>query len=181
MIKKLLALIFALFSCVHAQQDDDSALFDFAFQELIYDIGVNLAQQQKIIDDVSAKDALMNVYEQVDQVAQIVDLFMMIDDEIVELGISSIEELIDFELDHNENMAQACIAWLAAYQKVFNIFIQIHGPNGSFVDWCYDIVIISAVDEVQELQDPLYEQLWHAGYEALQAQREFEDSLKALE
>ena len=163
------------------QQDADQQTIDFAFQELVYDMGISLAGQNLIVDNQSAKDALINVYNQVDQVNQIVDLFMMIDEEIVGQEISTIEDLIDYEIAMHDNLAQSCIAWLAAYQNAFMIFLEIHGPDASFVDWCQDVVFISSLQGDEELENPAYEALWQASYDVIEAQKDFEAALQEIE
>lgn len=180
MMKKL-ALIFAMiFVPMHAQDFDQQAM-DLALQELIYDMGMSLSDQDLIVDGPSAKNALLNVYQQVEQVAQIIELFMIIDEELVALDISTIDNLIDFELNHHPVMAQACINLLSAYQNLFILFIQLHGQNVSFEVWCQDVQLISSLPEGQEFLDPAYEQLWQASYDVIEAQKDFEDSLENLE
>jgi hypothetical protein len=180
MIKKLMMMCLMLFPAIQAQ-DIDQQDIDLEYQELIYDMGISLIRQQTIIDNVTAKNALVNLYNEVEQVNQIIDLFMIIDEELVELEISTVEDLIDFQIEMNKNMAQSCIAWLAAYQHVFTIFLEIHGSEASFIDWCHDIVFIASLEGDEELENPLYEKLWQASYEVLEAQKVFEVALQELE
>ncbi len=163
------------------QQDDsfDQVAIDLAFQELIYDMGICLAGQDLIVDNQSAKDAFINVYNQIEQVNQIIDLFMIIDEELVEQEITTIEDLIDYEIAVEDNVAQSCIAWLAAYQKVFIIFLQIHGSDASFVDWCQDVIFMSELEDGQELDNLDYFALWQASLDVMKAQKEFEAALQA--
>lgn len=180
MIKKLMFMFLMIFAVAQAQ-DEDQQVSDFAFQELIYDLGRNLADQEVIVDNATAKNALIHAYYQVDQVNQILDLFMMIDEEIADQEIVTVEDLIDYEMAMNKNMAESCIAWLAAYQKVFIIFLEIHGPDASFIDWCHDVMFISSLQGDEELQDPAYEKLWQASYDVIEAQKVFENELQELE
>lgn len=180
MIKKLTVMFLMLFVGVQAQ-DFDQQEIDLSYQELIYDMGISLTRQETIVDNTTAKNALINLYNEVEQVNQIIDLFMMIDEELVELEISTVEDLIDFEIEMNKNMAQSCIAWLAAYQHVFTIFLEIHGSDASFIDWCHDIVFITSLQGDEELENPLYQKLWQASYEVLEAQKVFEAALQELE
>jgi hypothetical protein len=185
MMKKLMMALCFMFASVHPQdfkqEDFDQQETDLAFQELIYDMGVVLAVQNPIVNNATGTQALINLYNQVEQVNQIVDLFMMIDEELVDLDITTIEDLIDYEINQNEPIAQSCIAWLAAYQKVFTIFLEIHGQQASFIDWCHDMAFVASLDSDTQLEDPSYEALWQAVYEVLQAQKVFEAALQELE
>lgn len=178
MIKKLFLIVLTLFATAQAQ-DLQQESCDLAFQELIYDIGMSLAVQNLIVDNVTARDAMLNVYEDVEQVTQIVDLFLMIDEEMVELEITTIDALVDYEMQNHKKIAESCIAWLFAYQNLFKVFVTIHPQDNSFEVWCDDVLFISSLEEGQELEDLGYAQLWQASYDVLEAQSNFEETLKS--
>ena len=182
MIKKIIMMFcLFMFSHVPAQDPMDQINFDMAFQELLYEMGMNLAQQDLIVDSNLARQAVINLYNQVDDFHEIVDLFMMIDEELVQAQITTIQDLIDYHVVMHNDIAQAFLAWLVAYQQTFIIFIQIHGSNASFIDWCSDIMLLSNLEQDQELQDPLYQDLLQACCYTLQIQVDLELLLEDLE
>ena len=191
MIKKLMMVFCLMFAFVQAQDIDPDysykydnnidQVIDLAFQEFIYDMGICLAGQDTIVDNVTGIDALVNVYHQIDQAGQILDLFMMIDDELVAADVSSVEDLIAYEMVMHNDLAQACIAWLAAYQNVFTVFLKIHGSDASFIDWCNDVVFLSEIEDGKNLKDAGYQALWQASVDVLQAQAVFEVALQQLD
>lgn len=180
MIKRLFLIAMTFFVTAQAQDFDQSAL-EVAFQELIYDMGMSLVDQDLIIDVATAKNALLNIYENVEQVQQIIDLQMGMDSELVENQVTTIDQLIDFEIDAHENVIQTGVVWLTAFQKLFTTFMALHPVDASFQAWCHDIEFISSFQDGQEQLDPAYLQLWQAGYEVVQAQEKFEDALREVE
>ena len=180
MIKKIMFIFCYIFLSLQ-DQDANEIRIDLAYQELVYDFGMLLIEHESIIDSQTAKIALVDVYNNLPQVHQILDLIMIIDEELCESNITNIEDLIDFEINVHEDIVQASILWLAAYQNVFEIFVDIHGPDASFVDWCYDIVFLESLQGDEDLQDPAYEKLWQACCDAMQAQKAFEDVWSEIE
>ncbi len=203
MMKKLFLIVCMFFGAVHAQdkdyvgidfeyQDQDSNVdyedddygddfIDIAYEELVYDVGMNLANQDLIVDIDTAKNALLSLYQNVVQVTQIVDLFMMIDDEIVELNITTMDELFEYELNNHESVMQACVAWLTAYQNMFIVFQSIHSENASLEVWCQDMLYFGLLVDDEQPTDPDYLELWQAGLEVLETQEVFEDALVDIE
>lgn len=178
-MKKLFLIVVTFFATVQAQDvDQDDA--NIAFQELIYDMGICLADQDTIIDAPTAKSALLHLYQDVSQVMQIVDLFMIIDEEVVEQKITTVEELIDYEIEIQQDAAQAGIAWLSAYQNLFIIFTALH-DDVSFEVWCDDMAFFASLADDEEPSDQDYLELWYASCAVLEAQADFEDALKDCE
>jgi hypothetical protein len=180
MMKKLFLILLTFFAAVQAQDTDQDDL-DFAFQELVYDMGISLARQNLIIDMPTAKNALLNVYQDVTQVMQIVDLFMIIDEEIVEQNITTIDALIDFEINGKQAIAQTGIAWLSAYQNLFIVFTSLHPEDSSFEVWCDDMAFFASLEDGQEPVEPAYLELWQASCAILDVQEAFEYALKNIE
>ena len=60
MLKKLLCMLMTLFTTVYTQYDNDE-LIDGAFQELIYTIGMHLAEQPAIQDANQAQKILLGM------------------------------------------------------------------------------------------------------------------------
>jgi len=198
-MKKLFLIASMFFGVVHAQDEDfdqdyvaidfeyqdenddyDDDYVDIAYEQLVYDVGISLANQDLIVDTQTAKNALLSLYQNVTEVTQIVDLFMMIDDEIVELDITTIDELFDYELQNNESVVQACVAWLIAYQNLFIVFQSMH-PENSFEVWCQDMMYFGSLADDEQPTDSDYLELWQACVAVLQAQEDFEDELADLE
>jgi hypothetical protein len=163
------------------EYEGDDNYIDLAIEELIYEMGMNLAEQDLIVDGITAKQALLSLYQNVEEVTQIVDLFMMIDDEIAALDITTIDELFEYELHNHSDMVQACVAWLTAYQNMFIIFQSIHADDSSFEVWCQDMLYFGALADDEQPTDPDYLELWQAGVAVLQAQDDFEDALADIE
>ena len=180
MMKKLFLIVVTFFATIQAQDvnQDDANL---AFQELIYDMGICLADQDTVVDVPTAKAALLHLYQDVSQVMQIVDLFMIIDEEVVEQKITTVEELIDYEIEIQQDAAQYGIAWLRAYQDLFIIFTALHNNDVSFEVWCDDMAFFGSLADDEEPSDPNYLELWYASCAVLEAQADFEDALKDFE
>ncbi|MDP3787809.1 MAG: hypothetical protein Q8Q60_00655 [Candidatus Chromulinivorax sp.] len=168
------------FVTVQAQDYDQDDL-NPALQELVFDVGMSLAEQNTIVDIMSMKDALSHVYQDVYDVAQIVDMYMMIDEEIVEQNITTLDALIDYEINGNEVLAQAAIAWLLAYQDLFIIFTAIHQKDSSFEVWCEDMAILESLTDDEMPEDVAYLQLWLAACVFYEAQADFEYALRYAE
>ncbi len=161
--------------------EDDNDDIDLAIEELIYEMGMNLAEQDLIIDAQTAKQALLSLYQNVEQVTQVIDLFMMIDYEVAELNITNLDELFEYELNNHAEMVQACVAWLIAYQNMFMIFQSMHSGDSSFEVWCQDMLYFGALADDEQPTEPDYLELWQAGVAVLQAQEDFEDALDDIE
>ncbi len=180
MIKKLFLMGLMFFATAQAQ-DYDQDDYNPAFQELVFDVGMSLAEQNTIEDLASMKEALLQVYQDVYDVAQIIDMFMMIDEEIVEQNITTLDALIDYEINGDEDFAQIAIAWLSAYQDLFIIFKAMHQEDSSFDVWCNDIAFLGSLEDDEMPEDADYIQLWLAVYIFYQAQEDFEYALKSIE
>jgi hypothetical protein len=161
--------------------EDDNDYIDLAIEELIYEMGVKLAEQDLIVDAQTTKQALLSLYQNIEQVTQVVDLFMMIDDEIAQLDITNMDELFEYELNHHPEMVQACVVWLKAYQNMFMIFESMHSEDSSFEVWCQDMLYFGALADDEQPTEPDYLELWQAAVAVLQAQEDFEDALDDLE
>jgi len=179
-MKKLFLIFIAFMSSVQAQ-DVNSGAAEVAFQELIYDIGISLSDQDIIFDRPTTKNALLHVYEELDEVSQIVDLLLVIDEEMVEQQITTAEELLDYKIDSHEDVEKTLIAWLTAYQNLFIVFIALHDSDVSFDTWCSDIDFVTSLQDYQEIVDSGYVEFWHASYVFMDAQRNFEVVLRSTE
>ncbi len=169
---------------VTAQQDSQSSDQDdqaLVFQELIFDIGMNLVYQDTVVDRATMKDALAHLYQNVYEVMQIVDMYMMIDEEFIAQNITTLDQLIDYELDGDEQLAQAAIAWLSAYQTLFIMFTAIHQEDCSFEAWCNDMAFLASLADDEQPEDVEYVMLWLAASEFYDAQIDLEYALKDLE
>lgn len=180
MIKKMFFIVLAFFTTMQVQSQDQDDI-DSAFHELIYNMGICLSEQNTIVDAITAKHALLNLYQNVGQITQIVDLFMVVDEEIIEQNITTVEELIDYEINSQNVIAQAGIAWLQAYQDLFIIFKSLHEDDISFEIWCDDMAFFDSLADDEEPEDPDYLAFWHASCAMLNAQADFEDALKDIE
>ncbi|MBV8661218.1 MAG: hypothetical protein JO129_03690 [Candidatus Dependentiae bacterium] len=180
MIKRLFLIAMAFFVTAQAQDFDEDAL-EVAFQELIYDIGMSLVDQNLITDVATAKNALLYIYQNVEQVQQIIDLQIGMDSELIENQTTTIDQLIDFEMNSHEDIVRAGIAWLTAYQQLFIAFVALHPADTSFQSWCDDIEFISSLSDDQEPVGSIYLPLWQASYAVIQAQENFEEALRELE
>lgn len=173
-------LIFATFFVAAQQdmQDYDQQDDNIAYYELVFDIGMNLAQQKQIEDMSSLQEALSEVYQQVDQVAQIVDVYMMMDEDLAHQNISSVAELIDYEIGGDEVLAQAMVAWLSAYQTLFFVFTAIHQPQDhTFEVWYDDIQFLGSLTDDELPEDVAYRALLCAVQIFYEAQADFEAAL----
>lgn len=181
MMKKLFGIFLAFFVTMHAQQDSDQENLSFAVQELVYDMGISLAQQDTVIDLPTAKKVLSSMYQAIPDVMQIVDIYMMIDEEIVAQEITTIDALIDYEIDGQPVIAQTGIALLSAYQDLFTIFIAMHPEDSSFEVWCNDMVFLDSLADDEQPEDSDYVQLFLASCAVLNAQEDFEFALRNIE
>lgn len=161
---------------VHPQEH-----LDIAFQELIYTMGMNFVKQNPIVDCSSAKNALLHTYEEVDQVRQIVDVFMEIDEEIVARNITTVDALLDFEMKSHPRIVQTGLDWLSAYQQVFTIFVGMHQDDRSFEVWRNDVALITCMQDDHIVVDDEYVNLYEAICTMLETQAMFEDALKNCE
>lgn len=180
MMKKIFLIVLSFFVTVHAQdmnQDD----FDIAYQELVYDIGMSLAKQNTVVDLPTAKNALSSVYQAIPDVMQIIDIYMMTDEEIVKHQITTIDALIDYEINGNQAIAQTGIALLSAYQNLFTVFMAMHAKDSSFEIWCNDMAFLASLPDDQPIEDPNYAQLWLASCVVLNAQDDFGLALRNVE
>lgn len=185
MIKKVWLTLGCLFSfgmiSIGASNFSNDQGIQDAYYNLIYDMGIALAKQPEIVDVASTKQALLSIYDTVDQAGQIIDLFMQFDPEIIDLKIESFSDLVDYSSVHSPDAFQACFQWLVLYQELFTIFCQHHGVHISFEQWVNDINVISNIDTLDELQglhEDYFKYLWIASCAMLEAQAAFEDILQ---
>ena len=179
MLKRLFLIVLTSFACLQGQEIAEKVT-DLAFQELVYDMGMNLADQHLVVDGPTLKKALVCLYEDVQQVTQIIDLFLIIDEELVEQNITTIDQLVDYEIATHPYVVESAITWLSAYQKLFMIFMALHPQDASFETWCNDIEFISSLQDDEEPADPGYVIFWQASYAVMQAQADFEDTLRDI-
>ncbi len=179
MFKKIVLILCAFFVTVQAQDTDQQA-FELSYQELIYDIGMSLVEQDTICDEASAQNAIINVCQDVDQVAQIVLAFLMMDEEMVEENITTVDQLIDYELSEHHDLAMACIVYLQAHQDVFTIFTQLHPEDVSFYAWYRDMAYLGSLTDESQVQDPGYQDLYQACCYMIEAQIDLGHEFKAL-
>lgn len=179
MMKKILFMLMAFILPLQAQNQAQEE-FDPAFQELLYDIGMQLAQQNKIVDVSSAKVASDSLYQNVPQLTQLVDLYLMVDEACLEQNITNLDSLIDYTIQSNELFARAMIAWLGATQNLFVEFVSLYGSDASFDDWC-SVVMFMASLEGNQPENPAYLNFWLAGVALLQAQENLGNAFRALE
>ncbi len=195
MIKKMLLLYVLSFGFVQAQYNnidqeyavihqeiqEDQECIEIAYQELVYEIGMSLAEQDVIIDIQTAKNALLQIYQEIDEVGQIVDIFIESDEELIEYNITSLDAFFDYALDSNELVAQRFITWIITYQNLFKVFQSLHSAENSFATWCQDMLYIESIEDSEELTTIGYLELWQASIMLLEAQADFEDVLAGLE
>jgi len=179
-LKKLLLMTLLVFVGVQAQ-DNSEVDVDFAFEQLVYVMGMSLAEQNTIVDEVSAQKAILALYEDVEQVALITDVFLQIDNEMLEHNVNTVEDLIAFELKEHHDLAMAIIILLATYQDVFMIFKNLHPQDISFEAWCKDLSVLSLMSDEDELIEAGYFDFYQACVLMLEAQNHLEYELKALE
>lgn len=167
--------ISAQIRCIEARN------LEVPMHELIYDMGMNLAHQNLICDKNSVKQALLHVYYEVAEVKDIVSLFMILDEGLVEHDITTIEALIDFELESDASLVQAGIIWLASYQHVFILFQALHKDEACFEIWKNDLEFFASLEDCQQPADPEYLEFWYACCAMLEAQQDFEVALQEIE
>jgi hypothetical protein len=182
MMRKLFLIFGMIFLVLKAEEDIYEDYEDVRdFNELIYQIGMSLSYQAKITDYATAKDAFLNVYNKVDQVTQIFNLFFEANYELAELNITDIDQLIDYVLSCNQEIIAAGVLCLSKYQKLFSIFIAMHPYNNSFEIWEKDMDYILSLKEGQMPKEKNYINFWHATYDLMQSQKDFEILLEKLE
>lgn len=180
MLKKIFVAIVLFFASVQAEYED--SLLDNQFQELVYSMGMSLAEQDLIYDQISAQNALINVSQNVPALEKILQLFLAFDPEMVENNIDSIPSLINYEIEQHYDLAVAGIIWLGAFQDVFMIFSQLHPYDTSFEAWSHDMEYLDSwADTSQFEQDPDYVILWQACVEMIEAQNALSFEFKALD
>jgi hypothetical protein len=100
-------------------------------QEIFYDSGICLANQKKIADWKDLKQAIAAIYNNVEEIQQIVDLYLMMNGAPVNKETLPSDQLMDMIykeiIQHNEcvDLYTDVIALAAAYQQIFYIFIEI--------------------------------------------------------
>jgi len=133
-VKKFLYILLSF--CMVLQADEAS---DLAYQQFKFEIGINLVQQDFIVDWQSTESAMLQAYQDVDNLSQIIDLYLMIDETLQANNITTFQALINFYITPNQEVSQAVTEWLAAYQDLFLTFVALHNYQVSFNDWLADL------------------------------------------
>lgn len=181
MFKKIL-LIISFFTVAIKAQDIEQVQMQDALDQLLYTIGMNLAAQTTIQDEVIGKTVLLRLYDQVPQVAQIIDMFLMLDQEMVDYNITSCDQLIDYEVNEHYDLAMSLIVFAASLQNVFVQFNLLHPDDASYQVWRSDIAYLGSInseDDLANLND--YAALYEACSVMIESQLHLEYEFKALE
>jgi len=158
-----------------------AADLEFASQKLLYDMGISLSHQPQVVDITTAKEAMFGVYQEVEQVTQMIDLLIMIDDEFVSHDITTFEDLVRYEYQVNPHLMIAGALWIQEFQNLFVIFLQLHdGQDASFEVWCHDLQLHAELDEedIDKLANPLYVDFLRAGFAMYRAERNLEKAFQ---
>ena len=178
MFKKMLLVVMLFFSLVHASNQ----VADEQFQELVYSMGMVLAEQDDICDQMIVENACIAVTKKVPAIEQILQLFLSIDPEMKAHNVDSVESLIAYEFAEHYDLAVAAMIWLAAFQDVFIIFNDLHPQDASFDTWRDDLAYLESWTDASYFeQDPEYAVLLHACMVMMEAQESFAAEFKALE
>ena len=127
MMKKCLLILLTFSSVVCAGYRD----YTPQDQEIFYDSGICLANQKKITDWEGLKKAVAVIYNNVEEIQQIIDLFFMVNGTSISKEISPSDQLMDIihkEISEHDEYADVCtdaILLAAAYQQIFYIFIEV--------------------------------------------------------
>ena len=126
-MKTVLVVLLSFVTSVYAGYDD----YSVQEKEAFYDAGMCLAHQHKITDWKSLKKVSAILYDDIEEVQQIVDLFLMMNgsktsDKI--LASDQLFDMIDDEVTQNSKyvlLQKDFVLLVAAYQHIFYVFIDI--------------------------------------------------------
>jgi len=148
-MKKILLTLLFVFSGLQGQENEN-----LGFQKLQFDIGINLVCQDQIVDWKTAEKSVLSAYQEVDNFAQFINIYLMIDEVMVVENITSLEGMINYHTQENDKIKQLLTNWLFSYQNIYSIFISIHDIDDiSFQTWLDDLKMIQ---ETEMFDNPLY-------------------------
>ena len=179
-MKYLLLILLSFVASMNAGSQEDDGLF-LQRQELFYDAGVSLAHQEKVINWQSFKNAAIGVYNEVQGVQELIDLLFMMDENLIENDMRSFDELID---SFDKQMSKTAeyqefeidlIVLVAAYQRIFSIFIKMHPSEPTFE------IFSGCLDDYLESSDHLlYDEMKDALDGFVEAFNIFQDKMEDL-
>lgn len=127
MMKKCLLILLTFSSVIYAGYRD----YTSQDQEVFYDSGMCLARQKKIADWKGLKQAIAVIYNDIEEIQQIIDLFLMVNGTSISKDVLPSDQLMDMihkQISEHNEYADVCtdaILLAAAYQKIFYIFIEV--------------------------------------------------------
>lgn len=135
MMKKLLFFLLLSIVPVHGGYED----YEQQEQQAFYDVGICLAQQNKIDDWSSLKQAAAGMYDNIEDIQELVDLFLIMNgvsiNQITE-PMNQLFDIIEQEIarDYSEynHIQMSFVELIAIYQDLFSFFLQtskgLHSP-----------------------------------------------------
>lgn len=127
MMRKCLLILLTFSSVAYARYRD----YTPQDQEVFYDSGMCLARQKKIADWQDLKEATAVIYNEIQEIQQIIDLYLMMNGTPVSKETLPSDQLMDLmykdiaEHDTCLDLYTNVIALAAAYQKIFYIFVEV--------------------------------------------------------
>lgn len=126
-MKKWLFILLSVSSMMHA------VFTDYAPQDqaFFYESGICLAAQSKIVDWQSLKQVTSVMYHDIQEIQQIVDLFLMMNGTIIEEGVTGADQLMNVIseqiAEHQEYLYIELdfIALAAACQELFCVYLEV--------------------------------------------------------
>lgn len=167
-------ILLSLSTSMYASSPEDDSFF-VQRQELFYNAGISFAHQVKIVDGQSLKDATVGVYNEVQDLQDLVNLFVVIDENIDEENIPSFDQLIDIfddqmsQADGYEDFKVDLIILMESYQRIFSIFIKMCPDELSFETF------VANLNDCLESSDDLHEEMKEALNDFTNAFNIFED------
>lgn len=126
-MKKWLLILLSISSMMHAGFTD----YTPQDQAFFYESGICLTAQSKIVDWQSLKQVASAMYHDIQEIQQIVDLFLMMNGTIIEEGVTGADQLMNVISDqiaqHEEYVYIELdfIALAAAGQELFCVYLEI--------------------------------------------------------
>lgn len=136
MMKKML-----LIACILSSILMHAGSIEYTSQdlEMFYDAGICLARQGKINDWQSLKEATAVLYQDIQEVQQIIDLSLMMNGVVASQDTLASDKLMDeiykqiIEHDEYIHLEMDFITFAESYQKLFCIFIEECNGNPSLI------------------------------------------------
>lgn len=126
-MKKWLFILLSVSSMMHAVFTD----YTPQDQAFFYESGICLATQSKIVDWQSLKQVTAVLYHDIEEIQQIVDLFLMMNGTFIEEGVTGADQLMNVIsqqiAEHQEYLYIELdfIALAAACQDLFCVYLEV--------------------------------------------------------